>query len=247
VSEIELRPADDYEDLSRIGAAAIADVIRATPDARILIATGRTPVGAYWALASMVERGELDVAAITAFQLDEYVGLEPGDGRSLGRWAHEMFVGPLRLSEDRFVALPLDGEDALAEYDRRVRAGGGYDLAILGIGENGHLGFNEPPCDASAPSRVVSLSPASITSNARYWGDRAEVPLRAATVGLGPILESRSILVLASGDRKREVLERALLGPETSDVPASHLQRAASVVVVADRDAWTRETDGGAS
>jgi glucosamine-6-phosphate deaminase len=245
VSEVDVRPADDYDDLSRIAAGVVADVILATPDARILVATGQTPVGTYGELATMVERGELDVAAITAYQLDEYLGLERGDSRSLGRWAHQMFVGPLGLSEDRFVALPPDGDDALAQHDLRVRAAGGYDLAILGIGENGHLGFNEPPCDASAPSRVVSLSPASVASNARYWGDRADVPRRAATVGLGPILESRSILVLASGDRKRDVLERALLGPVTSDVPASYLQRAASVVVVADRDAWTPQTDGG--
>jgi hypothetical protein len=143
-------------------------------------------VGTYRALTTMVARGALDASRVTAFQLDEYLGLEPGDRRSLGRWARDVFVDPLGLGDDRFVTLPLDGAAALADHDRRVREEGGYDLAILGIGENGHLGFNEPPSDPAAASRVVALSTASVASNTGYWGDAADVPRRAVTVGLGP-------------------------------------------------------------
>jgi glucosamine-6-phosphate deaminase len=205
VSAVDLRRTDDYDDLSRISAEVVAQHIRSKPHARILVATGRTPIGTYQVLAGMVEAGALDVSEITAFQLDEYVGLEPDDHRSLG----------------------------------------GYDLAILGIGENGHLGFNEPPCDPSAPSRVVTLSATSLASSAGYWGESGDLPRRAVTVGLGPILEAKAIILLVSGARKRAILERALSGSMTPDVPASYLLRARSLVVVADRDAWPARTNDG--
>jgi glucosamine-6-phosphate deaminase len=248
VSAVDLRRTDDYDDLSRISAEVVAQHIRSKPHARILVATGRTPIGTYQVLAGMVEAGALDVSEITAFQLDEYVGLEPDDHRSLGRWAREAFVHPLGLDDDRFVTLPVagvDGSASLAEHDRRVRVAGGYDLAILGIGENGHLGFNEPPCDPSAPSRVVTLSATSLASSAGYWGESGDLPRRAVTVGLGPILEAGAIILLVSGARKRAILERALSGSMTPDVPASYLLRARSLVVVADRDAWPARTNDG--
>jgi glucosamine-6-phosphate deaminase len=245
---VDLRRAADYDDLSERAAAFVADRIRETPAPRIVVATGRTPMGAYERLARRVARGDLDASAVTAFQLDEYLDLEAGDARSLGGWAVTTFVRPLRLSDDRFVRLPLDGAAGLRAYDERVHDDGGYDLAILGIGENGHLGFNEPPSEASSPSRVVELTPETIASNAGYWGD-ADVPRRAATVGLAPLLASRSILLLASGGAKRAILERALFGPVTPDVPASALQTAsADVVVIADADAFPdTASDGGAA
>jgi glucosamine-6-phosphate deaminase len=235
---IEIRRAESYEDLSEHAAEIIASCVEANPGARVLISTGRTPMGAYRILADRAASGTFDASAITVYQLDEYVGLLPDDRRSLGRWAEESFVRPLGIAEDRFVRLPLDGDASLAEYDRRVRAEGGYDLSILGIGANGHLGFNEPPSDASAPSRIVELTPTTIAANATYWGDEARVPHAAATVGLGPLMRSARTLLLASGRAKRDILERALSGPMTPDVPASWLQRATGdVVVVADADA----------
>jgi glucosamine-6-phosphate deaminase len=245
---IEIVRADDYEDLSRRAADLVADCIGSNPAARILVATGRTPIGAYEVLADRVAEGILDASGITAYQLDEYLGLVPDDRRSLGRWAVETFVRPLGVAEDRFVRLPLDGDGALDGYDRRVRAGGGYDLSVLGIGENGHLGFNEPPSDASTRSRVVELTQATIHANASYWGDAADVPGRAATVGLRPLLESARILLLASGTRKREILERAIFGPVTPGVPASCLQRATGeVVVIADRAALPTGSNGAST
>ena len=235
MSHVELRAATDADDLARIAADVVTGVCRARPGARIVVATGRSPLGAYAELARRVVAGSLDASSVVPFQLDEYVGLEPGDGRSLGRWALETFVRPLGIPDDRFVRLPLDGARALGAYDRWVGMSGGYDLAILGIGENGHIGFNEPPSDAGSPSRVVELSDASVASNAAYWGDA--VPRRAVTIGMAPLLASATVLLVASGARKREILGRALFGPVTPDVPASYLQRAARVVVVADADA----------
>ncbi|MGZ4125258.1 MAG: 6-phosphogluconolactonase [Actinomycetota bacterium] len=245
---IEIVRAEGYDDLSRRAADLVAGCIGSNPTARVLIATGRTPIGAYRVLADGVTEGTLDASGITAYQLDEYLGLGPDDRRSLGGWAVETFVRPLRIADERFVRLPLAGDGALDEYDRRIRGDGGYDLSILGIGENGHLGFNEPPSDASTASRVVELTPGTIDANASYWGDAADVPRRAATVGLRPLLESARILLLASGARKREILERALFRPVTPDVPASCLQHArGEVVVIADRDAFPTGSNGAST
>jgi glucosamine-6-phosphate deaminase len=237
VSAIALRRVRDYHDLSRVAADAIARTIRATPAAKVLVATGQTPMGAYGQLAAMTDAGSLDTSRLTVFQLDEYLGLRPDDPRSLGRWALETFVRPLRIDDNRFVRLPLDEGADLDAYDRRIRDDGGYDLAILGIGVNGHLGFNEPPADADVPSRIVRLSEASRVANERYWGGDDGVPERAVTVGLAPILAAGHILLLASGGRKRSILRRALADPPSPDVPASFLQHASSVVVIADRGA----------
>jgi glucosamine-6-phosphate deaminase len=240
VTGVEVRRAAGPTELARLGADVFADVVRSTPDARVVVATGQSPLGTYREVASRVAAGELDASNVTPFQLDEYVDLEPGDRRSLGRWALETFVRPLRIPDPRFVRLPLGGPEALAAFDARVSEEGGFDLAILGIGANGHIGFNEPPSDAAAPSRVVELSPASIASNAAYWGE-GDVPERAVTIGMAPLLAARTILLVVSGASKCEILRRALDGPVTPSVPASYLRRAGRVVVVADADAWPDE------
>jgi glucosamine-6-phosphate deaminase len=246
VTRIDLRTAADEVALARIAADVVEAVVARTPDARVVVATGRSPLGTYRELATRVECGSLDTARITAFQLDEYLDLDAHDDRSLTRWAMRTFVEPLRIADERFIRLPLD-DAGLAAYDEAVRDAGGYDLAILGIGTNGHVGFNEPPSDASTPSRVVELTPSSLASNAAYWGD-GRVPRLAATIGLEPLLASRTIVLLASGSAKRAILQRALYGPVTPEVPASYLRRADRVVVVVDAAAAPpRSIDGGAS
>src|SRR5205807_8145018 len=116
---------------------------------------------------------------------------------------------------------------------------GGYDLSVLGLGPNGHLGFNEPPCDAEVPTRMVELTEASIESNTHYWGGRERVPRRAVTAGMAQLLAARQTLLVVSGAHKREILLRAVIGPITPDVPASYLQQVANVTVLADRAAWS--------
>jgi glucosamine-6-phosphate deaminase len=122
-------------------------------------------------------------------------------------------------------------------YDEAVAQEGGLDLSVLGLGPNGHLGFNEPPADPDSSTRVVTLSPESVTSNARYWGASDRVPRKAVTAGMRVLLAARHTVLVVSGAHKRDILRRALVGPETPDVPASFLRRAAGVTVVADRAA----------
>jgi glucosamine-6-phosphate deaminase len=215
-------------------------VIAATPTASVVVATGRTPMGLYAELASRRRSGEFDPSAITPVQLDEYLDLEPGDGRSLFGWMRRSFLEPLGVGDDRVIRLPLDGDlnEACEAYDRSMEARGPLDLAILGLGPNGHLGFNEPPSDPESPTRVVDLSAATLEANRRYW-DGSVVPSRAVTMGLHHLLRARTIVLLVSGTTKGTIVHRALEGPVEPDVPASFLQQAVGDVrVVVDRAAW---------
>lgn len=240
VGDPQILVVEDADRLARLAADLVGDALDATPAARVVVATGRTPMGLYAELAARRRAGALDTSKLTAVQLDEYLGLEPGDRRSLFGWMRTSFLGPLGVSDERVVRLPLDGDlgAACAAYDAELDAHGPLDLAILGLGPNGHLGFNEPPSDASAGTRAVTLTPETVASNATYW-QGAPVPARAITLGLRSLLSAQTIVLMASGEAKHDILHRAWEGDVGPDVPASFLQRAAGDVhVVADRGAW---------
>lgn len=229
------------EELACAGADLVADELAANPAAGIVVPTGRTPLGLYRELAHRREAGALDVSAATIFQLDEYLGIGHEDRRTLFGWMDRSFLSPLAIPGTHVVRLPTEGdiEAACAAHDREVRARGGYGLAILGLGMNGHLGFNEPPAGPDAPTREVMLSAASIASNAGYWGGEPDdVPRRAVTIGLGPLLAARKILLLVAGAEKRSTVHRMLHGPATPEVPASFLRQAGDVTIVLDEAAW---------
>jgi glucosamine-6-phosphate deaminase len=233
---------EDADELNRAGADVVSEVIEANPAASVVAATGRTPMGLYEELAARKATG-LETQRITAFQLDEYLGLGPGDRRSLFDWMHRSFLLPLGVGHESAVRLPTDGDlDAsCAAFDRSIEERGGLDLAILGLGPNGHVGFNEPPSGPDAPTRVVRLAPETIEANALYWGDVADVPPMAVTMGLRELVAARMIVLVASGRAKRAILRAALEGPVGPEVPASFLQvTPARVTAVVDRDAWGR-------
>jgi len=230
----------DYPTLSRAAADLVTDVLMAKPDARLVVATGETPLGLYRNLADRTVRGQIDTSALRIFQLDEYLGLTLDDSRSLYRWMREVFLEPLAIRDHQVTRLPGDAanpSEACRAYDRAVEQAGGYDLAILGLGPNGHLGFNEPPSADDAPTRIITLTPETVRSNARYWGSEDRVPRQALTAGMKQLLAARHVLLLVSGQGKREILARTLEGPVTPEAPASFLQRAQRVTVMSDRDA----------
>lgn len=223
-------------------AGIVAALLGADPALKAVLATGHSPMDLYAGLAERQAAGTLEAGGITAFQLDEYVGVTDGDARSLYGWMDRSVLGPLRIPDRQVVRFAEAAEDVEAECARhagRIRDAGGFDLAILGLGPNGHLGFNEPPCDARSTTRVVSLTPESIESNARYWGGPDRVPRRALTVGMDALLASRKILLLVFGAHKHSILRRTVEGPVTPAVPGSFLQEAADVTVIADEAAWT--------
>jgi glucosamine-6-phosphate deaminase len=231
---------DDYAALSRAAADAVAGTLARRPDALLLLATGDTPMGAYQVLAERRQRSELDTSRMRVAQLDEYAGLAQGDRRSLYDWMARSFLEPLGVPEARAIRLDarLSPDVACRRFDEAVQAGGGFDLAVLGLGPNGHLGFNEPPTERDAPTRLVILTPESVRSNARYWGHEDDVPREALTCGLASMLAAREVLLIVSGAHKRAILRRTLAPMPSADVPASWLQTAAGVVtVLADRDA----------
>lgn len=231
---------DDADELNRAAADVVSEVIESNPSPSVVAATGRTPMGLYAELAERRAIG-LETGRITAFQLDEYLGLGPDDRRSLFGWMRRSFLHPLGVDDERVVRLPTDGdlEASCAAFDGGIEDRGGLDLAILGLGSNGHLGFNEPPSGADSPTRVVPLSPETIVANARYWGDVTDVPPTAVTMGLRQLVNAETILLVASGHAKRAILRAALEGPVGPEVPASFLQVATGrVTAVVDRDAW---------
>ena len=223
----------------------ISSVMRSKATPSIVAATGRTPLGAYGRLARTARSG-LDLSSARVFQLDEYAGVDADDERSLFAWTMRAFASPLGVPADRVVgfdACDPDTARACRNYDAAVVAAGGVDLAILGLGPNGHLGFNEPPSLPDSPTRVVRLTEASIASNAEYWPGRP-VPERAFTAGMSVLLAARHIVLLVSGEEKRDILARTLRDPPTPAVPASFLQQHPSVRVIADADAAGRGAGG---
>ncbi|GAC1437065.1 MAG: glucosamine-6-phosphate deaminase [Chloroflexota bacterium] len=237
--------ADDYEDVSRRAAGVLADVALARPDAVVSLATGETPLGMYRVLIGWVESGRVDLSHMRFFMLDDYLGAGQDDQHSFYRWLREAIFDPAGVPPAHVQVLPtLADEGTLEEsclaYEAAIKGAGGIDLQLLGIGSNGHLGFNEPLSPRDSRTRIVDLTEKTVESNARYWGPDVVVPRRAITMGLGTILEARQQLLLASGAAKAEILARALEGPVTEEVPASLLQEAPSALIIADRAAAAR-------
>jgi len=244
VGEPHLVVLDDARALARAGADVVAGVVNADGPVTIVPATGETPVGMYEELAARRARGDLDTRDVSIVQLDEYLGLEPDDRRALFGWMKRTVLEPLAVGAERVARLPTEGDvdAACAIFERELDASGGIDLVILGLGTNGHLGFNEPPSDASSVTRTVDLTADTIAANARYWGSEGDVPTRAVTLGLRPLLEARHIMLLVAGASKHTIVRRALEGPVGEDVPASFVREArGSVTVLVDRAAWEGE------
>ena len=235
---MKLRVVEDAHELAVAAAAEVADVVADQPDALLLAATGHSPMGCYAELARLRRNGALDVSRVRVAQLDEYLGLGESDPRSLYGWMDRALLRPLAIGQERVIRL-LDGDveagRAARAYDAALRAAGGIDLAILGLGANGHLGFNEPPSDADAATRVVSLDPATLESNAGYW--QGPVPARALTAGMSAILAARRVLLLVSGRAKASILDRMLRSGPDPGLPASLLHDHPDAIVLADRAA----------
>ena len=234
-----MRVLPDYESMSAVAAEIVAERVREKPGAVFLLPTGTTPLGMYRRLVQMHRREGLSFAQATFFNLDEYLGLPPDHPASYHVYMQEHFYGLVDADRARIHVPDGSAPDPEAEcerYEAAIREAGGVDLCVLGIGRNGHIGFNEPGAPFDSRTRVVRLAESTRRVNASdFEVDRA--PERAITVGMATIFESREVLILASGANKAGAAAAALQGEISEAVPASMLQRHPNATFLLDRDA----------
>lgn len=227
----------DYDAMSDAGARIVAEVVRQKPNAVLGLATGGTPEGLYARLIEIARDESIDFSQVTTFNLDEYEGLPAAHPQSYHAFMwHHLFEG-LGLREEQtnlLDGMAKDGAAECAEYEDRIRAAGGIDLQVLGIGGDGHIAFCEPGSSLAGRTSVVSLHPQTIADNSRYFESEKDVPRRALSMGVGTILEARVCLVLAKGDGKASPWSKMIEGPVTSQVPASALQLHPWTIAISD-------------
>ena len=230
----------DYQAISRRAAAIIAAQVTLKPDCVLGLATGSTPIGAYAQLVKWYQQGDLSFAQVKSANLDEYRGLAPDHDQSYRYFMqHNLFDHIDVRPECTHVpnGLAEDAEAECARYDAFVRSLGCADLQLLGVGRNGHIGFNEP-CDAFVMgTHLVDLTESTIDANKRFFASEADVPRQALTMGIMHIMQAKKILVVVSGEDKAEAVAKAFIGPVTPQVPASILQIHPDVVLVGDKAA----------
>lgn len=233
----------DYKEMSRIAANIISAQIILKPDCVLGLATGSTPVGTYENLVEWYKQGDLDFSQVTSVNLDEYKGLSGNNDQSYRYFMNKNLFDHVNIDKSRtFVpnGLETDSEKASKEYDAIIESVGGVDLQLLGIGHNGHIGFNEPADEFCKGTHCVDLTASTIEANKRFFEKEEDVPRQAYTMGIGTIMKAKKILLVASGADKAEIIAKSLTGPVTPQVPASILQFHNDVTVVCDEAAFSK-------
>lgn len=223
--------------LGSMAARWVAREILKLPTAVLGLPTGSTPIEMYKVLVRMVQEGLVSFAQATTFNLDEYVGLNADHPQSYATFMREHFWSRVDLPKESVHIPRGSAPDIVAEclcYDEKLEEAGGIDIQILGLGINGHIGFNEPSHNLQTRTHVVDLTPETIEANARFFPDIDSVPRQAITMGIGSIMQSNKILLLVSGEQKKEILYKTLFGPVSTEVPASILQLHSELTVLTD-------------
>lgn len=234
---------NDKKEFDQKAAQILASQIKNKPNSVIGLATGSTPVGMYHELIKMYENKELSFEQVTTFNLDEYVGLDKEHPQSYHAFMFENLFNHVDIKKEN-VNLPdgqaEDLEQECAAYDKKIKEAGGIDLQVLGIGHNGHIGFNEPKTPFESLTHVVDLDERTIQANSRFFDSIDQVPRKAVSMGIKSIMQAQKILFMATGADKAEIVAKALQGPITPDVPASVLQLHPNVTVVLDKEAASK-------
>lgn len=235
--------ADDYEGMSRAAADVVESVMEADASCVLGLATGSTPIGMYACLADDCKAGKVSFKDVTTFNLDEYVGLAGTHDQSYRYFMDTNLFDKVDIDKAN-TNLP-DGcagdlDQMCAEYEEKINRAGGIDIQVLGIGHNGHIGFNEPCDDFPVTTHPVDLTESTINANSRLFDDIADVPRRAVTMGIGTIMKARKVLVVANGSGKADIVKQAFIGPVVPSVPASVLQLHPDVTIVLDGEAASK-------
>lgn len=235
--------AKDYDDLSRKAANIISAQVLLKPDCVLGLATGSTPIGTYKQLIEWYEKGDLDFSAAKSVNLDEYRGLTRDNDQSYYYFMYNNLFKHININMEN-ANVPdgtePDSEKECSRYENVIEAYGGVDLQLLGLGHNGHIGFNEPDKDFPRTTHCVDLTQSTIEANKRFFASVDDVPKQAYTMGIGTIMKARKILLVVSGADKAQILHDVLCGPVTPEVPASILQLHSDVIVVADEAAMAK-------
>lgn len=235
-----IKKAKNYQDMSRKAANIISAQIIMKPDCVLGLATGSTPIGIYRQLIDWYNKEDVDFSRVTSINLDEYRGLSPENDQSYRYFMNTNLFDHVNIDKSRtFVpdGLEPDAQKACDDYNRIIAQSGGIDLQLLGLGHNGHIGFNEPSDVFIKETHCVDLTERTIEANKRFFASEADVPRQAYTMGIGNIMQAKKILVVVSGADKAAILKEVVSGPITPAVPASILQLHSDVTIVADEAA----------
>ncbi|MGN0037852.1 MAG: glucosamine-6-phosphate deaminase [Coriobacteriales bacterium] len=232
--------AKDYEEMSRKAADVIAALVAANPSCTLGLATGSTPEGLYAELVRDFQAGKISFKDVSTYNLDEYRGLENSHPQSYHYFMEKRLFDHVDI--DKAATHVPDGSNpdaaaACADYEAAIQAAGGVDLQLLGLGHNGHIGFNEPADEFAKETNCVTLTASTIEANSRLFDHIDEVPTQAYTMGIGTIMRASKILVVANGEGKAQIVRDAFFGPVTPQVPASILQFHPDVTVIVDEAA----------
>ena len=240
---MEIIITSDYEEMSRHCAQIIANQIKSKFDSVLGLATGGTPIGTYKELIRMHREEGLDFSKVKSFNLDEYLGLSPLHKDSYSFFMWDNLFKDVNINPEN-VYVPqgntIDTEEFCELYEEKIKASGGIDLQLFGIGGDGHIAFNEPGSSFGSRTRIKALDKQTIEDNARFFEKKEDVPLFAITMGVGTILEAKKLLLIANGEKKADVCAKFIEGPVTSQITATALQLHNHSTVVLDKAAASK-------
>ncbi|WP_123054574.1 glucosamine-6-phosphate deaminase [Clostridium sp. JN-1] len=234
---------DNYEEMSKKAAVMLASQIILKPDSVLGLATGDTPLGMYSELVSMYKKGEIDFSSAKTFNLDEYYGINKDNTQSYHYYMMKNLFEHINIKTENINIPDGTSEDVEKEclaYEKKIVQAGGIDIQVLGIGVNGHIGFNEPDVNFEAETHLVSLDEKTIQSNSRFFKSIEEVPTKAVSMGIKTIMNSKKIILLANGKSKAEAVYNTIKGKICPEVPASILQLHKDVTVIIDKEAASK-------
>ena len=232
--------AEDYYSMSRVAANIISAQVIMKPNCVLGLATGSTPLGTYEQLIRWYKKGDLDFSEVTTINLDEYRGLSPENDQSYRYFMNTNFFDHINIKKENTHVpdgLEHDITKACNDYNKIIRQNGGVDLQLLGLGNNGHIGFNEPGEAFEKETHCVKLSDSTVEANSRFFQNIEEVPKEAYTMGIKSIMQAKKIVVVVNGKKKAGIVKEAFFGPVTPKVPASVLQLHNDVTLVGDKEA----------
>ncbi|MBU3158241.1 glucosamine-6-phosphate deaminase [Clostridium frigoris] len=231
---------DNYEEMSKRAALMVASQVTLKPDSVLGLATGDTPSGMYKELIKLYNKKEVDFKEVRTFNLDEYYGLNPENSQSYYKYMMNNLFNSINISTKNINmpdGMAKDVDDFCSLYEKKIKTLGGIDMQVLGIGGNGHIGFNEPNINFEAQTHLVNLDEQTIEANSRFFKSIEYVPVKAISMGIKTIMNSKKIILLANGLNKAEAIEKAVKGKINPSIPASILQLHNDVTIIIDKEA----------